>query len=84
MIKVEISPLNLLVNIQRSRRCKKFITEVVYEYEMKVDENIRQQCGEFLKLAKNLSKLEENPNRPLFSEETTRKVIGELVDNRKN
>ena len=37
------------------------------------------------KARKNLSKLEVgNPNRPLFSEETTRKVIGELVDNRKN
>ena len=85
--KVEISPLNLLVNTYKEAEdVKKFITAVVYEYEMKVDEAIcRQQCGEFFKARKNLSKLEVgNPNRPLFSEETTRKVIGELVDNRKN
>ena len=62
------------------------ITAIVYEYEIKVDEAIcKQQCGEFFKTRKNPRELEiGNPNRPLFSEETTRKVIGELVEKTKN
>ena len=38
-----------------------------------------------IKTRKNPRELEiGNPNRPLFSEETTRKVIGELVEKTKN
>lgn len=83
----EISPLNLLVKTYKDAEdVKQFITAVVYEYEVKVDDAIcRLQCGEFFKTRKNLYELEKgNPNRPLFSEETTRKVIGKLVDNKKN
>ncbi len=85
--KTEITPLNLLIKMYKeSEDVKQFITAIVYEYEIKVDEAIcKQQCGEFFKTRKNPRELEiGNPNRPLFSEETTRKVIGELVEKTKN
>jgi len=85
--KTEITPLHLLIKMYKeSEDVKQFITAIVYEYEIKVDEAIcKQQCGEFFKTRKNPRELEiGNPNRPLFSEETTRKVIGELVEKTKS
>ena len=82
----ELKPLELLVKIYRETEdIKQFITAVVYEYETKVDDEIfRMKSNEFFKSRKNKKKLEEgNPNRPLFSEETTKKVIGELINKKK-
>lgn len=79
--KTDISPLNLLVRTYKEvEDVKQFITAVVYEYEVKVDEAIcKEYCGEFFKTRKNLGKLDiDNPNRPLFTEETTRKMIGKI------
>lgn len=80
---IETTPLKLLAKMYRETSdIKRFITGVVYEYEAKIDEAIyKAQYDEFFKVRKNMRKLEEgNPNRPLFSEETTRKVIGELIE----
>ncbi len=82
----EITVLNLLVKIFRETEdVKRFITAVVYEYQSKVDDAIcRAQCNEFFKAHRNTKQLEKgNPNRPLFSEETTKKIIGELINRNK-
>ena len=60
----------------------KFIKEVVYEYEPKVDKLMLSTTEE------SKEKTEENvvvcnannPNRPLFSEETTRKIMNHIND----
>lgn len=77
------TPLEILMKLYKESIDEKhFITAVIYEYETKVDEAIcKSQCGEFFNIRKNTKELEKgNPNRPLFSEETTKKIIGELMD----
>ena len=77
------TPLEILIKLYKESTDEKhFITAVIYEYEAKVDEAIcKSQCGEFFDIRKNTKQLEKgNPNRPLFSEETTKKIIGELMD----
>ena len=83
---IDQKELELLVKIYRETEdIKQFITAVVYEYEAKVDDEIfRIKSNEFFKSRKNKKQLEEgNPNRPLFSEEITKKVIGELINKKK-
>ena len=74
----EITPLEELVELYREAEDeKKFITAVVYEFGPQIDELLEQRGGqEYAKNDKILAK--NNPNRPLFSEETTRKVMGHL------
>lgn len=76
------TPLEILIQLYKESTDEKhFITAVIYEYEAKVDEALcKSQCGEFFDIRKNTKELEKgNPNRPLFSEETTKKIIGELI-----
>ena len=77
--KVEISPLKALVNLYREAEDdKRFITVLVYEFEPQIDELLERKGGtQYAKNDKVLAK--ENPNRPLFSEETTRKVKEHLI-----
>lgn len=77
--KVELSPLKALVNLYReAENDKRFITSLVYEFEPEIDDLLEKKGGiEYAKNDKVLAK--ENPNRPLFSEETTKKVMGHLV-----
>ena len=77
--KVEISPLKALVNLYREAEDdKRFITALVYDFEPQIDELLERKGGtQYAKNDKVLAK--ENPNRPLFSEETTRKVMGHLI-----
>ena len=77
--KVEISPLKALANLYREAEDdKRFITALVYEFEPQIDELLERKGGtQYAKNDKVLAK--ENPNRPLFSEETTRKVMGHLI-----
>ena len=82
----EITPFNYLINIYRDTvDVKQFITALIYEYEPKVDDAICMvHSNEFFKIRRNMQELEKgNPNRPLFSEETTKKVIGKLIENNK-
>ena len=77
--KVEISPLKALVNLYREAEDdKRFITALVYDFESQIDELLERKGGtQYAKNDKVLAK--GNPNRPLFSEETTRKVMGHLI-----
>ncbi len=82
----EKTPLQILIDLYRQTPDeKRFITAVIYEYEAKVDEAIcKNQCEQYFKFRKNMHRLEKgDPNRPLFSEETTKKVIGRLIENKK-
>lgn len=76
--KVEVTPLKALVNLYREAEDdKRFITGLVYEFEPQIDDLLEKVAGShYSRNVKALSK--ENPNRPLFSEETTRKVMGHL------
>mgnify|MGYP005774495219 CR=1 FL=1 len=78
--KVEVTPLKALVNLYREAEDdKRFITGLVYEFEPQIDDLLEKVAGpHYLRNVKALSK--ENPNRPLFSEETTRKVMGHLEE----
>ena len=52
-----------------------FIKEVAYNYEQKVDKLIEKQKQ---KISKDMFSNLENPNRPLFSEETAKKIMNHL------
>lgn len=54
-----------------------FIKEVVYSYEPKLDKLIEKQID---KLANDMFEDVENPNRPLFSEETTKRVMSHIKE----
>ena len=55
----------------------KFIQKVVYEFEPKIDELIAEQNKE---MASEMFSKVEKSNRPLFSEETTRKIMAHIHD----
>ena len=77
------TPLEVLIQLYKESTDEKhFITADIYEYEAKVDEALcKSKCGDFFDIRKNTKQLEKgNPNRPLFSEETTKKIIGELME----
>ena len=79
----ERTPIELLIKLYKGAKDeKRYISAVIYEYEQVVDEAIcNAKEGEICRIRKNTQELEKgNPNRPLFSEETTRKIIGKLVD----
>lgn len=54
-----------------------FIKEVVYSYEPKLDKLIEKQID---KLANDMFEDVENPNRPLFSEETAKRVMSHIKE----
>ncbi len=58
----------------------KFIQKVVYEFEPKVDQLIAEQNKE---MATEMFGKVQNSNRPLFSQETTRKIMAHLHDDPK-
>ena len=73
---VNMSAIKKLVKIyNETEDVKKFIQKVVYEYEPKVDKVIRKQGEE---IAEDMLKKVETNNRPLFSEETTKKIMAHL------
>ena len=72
---VNIKALTKLVKIyNETDDLKKFIQKVVYEYEPKVDKAIRKQGEE---IAEEMLKKVKG-NRPLFSEETTKKIMSHI------
>lgn len=73
---VEMTALRKLVKIyNESEDITKYIKDVVYEFEPTVDKLINKQEE---KVAKRMFADEENPNRPLFSEETTKKIMSHI------
>lgn len=73
-----MTALRRLVKIHNeTEELTKFIQKVVYEYEPKIDKLIAEQnegitAGMFSKI--------ESSNRPLFSEETTKKILAHMHD----
>ena len=74
-----LSPIRLLVKAcNESKNVKELMNKICYEYSEKIDKTINRQNKE---LAKNMFNSEENlknPNRPLFAEETTKKILERL------
>ena len=69
-----INSLKLLVKIYReSEDVKTFIKNVCNEYEPKIDEAIVKHDSEIKKV------MLRNTNRPLFSEETTKKILAHIA-----
>ena len=58
----------------------KFIQKVIYEFEPKVDQLIAQQNEE---ITEEMFQKVEGANRPLFSEETTKKIMAHIQENAK-
>lgn len=75
---VNMSALRRLVKIHNeTEELTKFIKEVVYEYEPKVDKLINKYSNE---LADEMLSKVDNPNRPLFSEATTKKILNHITE----
>ena len=75
---VNMPALRRLVKIHNETdELTKFIQEVVYEYEPKVDKLMNSYSDE---LAEEMLSKVNNPNRPLFSEATTKKILNHIAD----
>ncbi len=78
---VNMTALRRLVKIyNETDELTKFIKKVVYEFEPEIDKLIAEQNDEIT--GEMLSKL-EGANRPLFSEETTKKIMAHIYDDLK-
>lgn len=78
----EMTPLSYLTKtFKDTPEVKSFIKAIIYDYEPKVDKVLSEMIeGEVFAKDKNPQELEKgNPSRPLFSEETTQKIIGKLL-----
>lgn len=75
---VSMTALRRLVKIHNeTEELTKFIQKVVYEFEPKIDKLIAEQNEE---IAEEMFSKVEDANRPLFSEETTRKIMAHIHD----
>ncbi len=78
---VNMTALRRLVKIHNeTEELTKFIKKVVYEFEPKIDEKIAQQNEE---IANEMYRKIEGANRPLFSEETTKKIMAHIHEDTK-
>ena len=76
---VNMTALRRLVKIyNETNELTKFIQKVVYEYEPVVDKMMAKYMEN---MASGMFCDVDNPNRPLFSEETTRKIMGHMEEN---
>ncbi len=79
--------INEIVNITAFRKLVKiynetdsipeFMKKVVYDYEPKVDKLMTKHIEN---IAEDMLKRLDNPNRPLFSEETTKKIMSHVKE----
>lgn len=75
---VSMTALRRLVKIyNETEELTKFIKKLVYEFEPKIDQLIAEQNDE---IAKEMFSKVEGANRPLFSEETTKKIMAHMHD----
>ncbi len=75
---VHMSALRRLVKTyNETEELTKFIQKVVYEFEPKIDKLIAEQNEG---IAEEMFNQVEEANRPLFSEETTRKIMAHIKD----
>lgn len=78
---VNMTALRRLVKIHNeTKELTKFIQKLVYEFEPKIDKLIAEQNEE---IAEEMLSKVEGANRPLFSEETTRKIMAHIQEDRK-
>lgn len=76
---VNMTALRRLVKIHNeTEELTKFIQKVVYEFEPKIDKLIAEQNEE---ITDEMFSKVEGANRPLFSEETTRKIMAHMKQN---
>ena len=69
--------LTKLVKIHnQSKDVKEFIRKLANEFQPKVDKELKNNRKE---IKENMLGKEQNPNRPLFSKETTEKIMGHLL-----
>lgn len=74
-----MKPIKLLVKTcNESKDVKDFMTKVCYEYSEKIDKIINKKNKEIADNIFNTEESSANPNRPLFAEATTKKIIGQL------
>ena len=77
-VKNNISVISELVRIyNETDELTKFIKKVVYEYEPNIDKLVEKHNNKIL-YDMSFNNDNSNPNRPLFSEETARKIIGHI------
>lgn len=75
---VNMTALKRLVKIHNeTNSITKFMEEVVYDYEPKIDKLMAKHLENE---AKEMFKKVENPNRPLFSEETAKKIMSHIEE----
>ena len=76
---VNMTALRRLVKIYNdTEELTKFIKKVVYDYEPKIDELIREKSDE---IADEIFGEKRKVSRALFSEETTKKILSHMGDN---
>lgn len=76
--RVNMTALKRLVKIYKETgELTKFIKKVVYQFEPRIDELIAEKNKE---LVKEILDKVEGANRPLFSEETTRKIMAHIKE----
>lgn len=75
---VKIGVISKLVKVHnQSKDVKEFIRKIAYEFEPEVDKKIDSNREE---IEENMLKNIKNPNRALFSEETTKKIMGHILN----
>ena len=75
---VNIKILKRLVKLHNeTHSLREFIEKVINDYEVGVDKEIQKHKNE------EINKKIENPNRSLFSEQTTQRIIGLIEDDSK-
>ena len=73
---VSMTALRRLVKMyNETEESMKFIKKVIYDYEPKIDKLMEKQME---KEAAKMFKKVDDPNRPLFSEETARKIMSHM------
>ena len=76
---VEMTTLRRLIKIyNETEELMKYIQKVIYEFEPTIDKLINKEEN---KIANKIFNNGENPNRPLFSEETTNKIMKHINTN---
>lgn len=75
---VNMTALRRLVKIyNETDSVTKFMTDVVYDYEPKVDKLMAKHIEN---MAEDMFNKLDNPNRPLFSEETAKKIMSHIEE----
>ena len=75
---IKIGAISKLVKIHnQSKDVKEFIRRIAYDFEPEVDKKIETEREE---IKTNMLQNIKNPNRPLFSKETTQKIMGHILN----